>query len=217
MTEHLMRRDFAAGFDGKLAPGRTPAVLAVDLMLAYFDPHSPLCLPSSAFLTVAAEVIAAARRNSVPVLHTVVRYGADGSDGGIFIKKVPALQMLMGDTPAGQPMPEVAPTEQETVIVKQYASAFFGTTLASTLRARGVDTVVIVGTSTSGCVRATAVDAIQNGFIPLVVRDGVGDREPSVHEASLYDLQAKYAEVLQSPDVLEYLRTVRPGEGEGGT
>lgn len=202
--------DFAAGFAGTLEPGGRPAVLSVDFMRAYFDPLSPLCLPSSTALKAAAEVIAAARRNSVPVLHTLVRYGPDGSDGGVFIRKIPALRTLIGDNPYGQPMPEVAPADQETVVVKQYASAFFGTALASTLRAGGVDTVVIVGTSTSGCVRATAVDAIQNGFIPLVVRDAVADREQSVHDASLYDLQAKYAEVVDSRTVVAYLESLPP-------
>lgn len=206
MSGDSPRRHFADGFAGTLAPGSAPAVLSIDLMRAYFDPESPLCLPSPQSLDVAADVIAAARAGSLPVLHTMVRYGPDGWDGGVFIRKIPALRALIGETPAGQLMPEVAPLEEETVIVKQYASAFFGTSLASTLHARGVDTVVIVGTSTSGCVRATAVDAIQHGFIPLVVRDGVADREPAVHEASLYDLQAKYAEVVDSQEVLAYFK-----------
>ncbi len=205
---------FTDGFNGTLTPGKKPAVLSIDLMRAYFDAGSPLCLPSKSCLPVAADVIAAARLESVPVIHTVVRYGPEGRDGGVFIRKVPALRSLIGDTRNGQLMPEVTPLPDETVIVKQYASAFFGTSLGSLLQAQGVDTVIIIGTSTSGCVRATAVDAIQHGFIPIVVSDGVGDRNEAVHRASLYDLQAKYAEVLDSRTAISYIQerwSLRPG------
>ena len=99
-------------------------------------------------------------------------------------------------------MPEVAPLDNELVIVKQYASAFFGTSLSSTLRGLGVDTLAIIGVSTSGCIRATGLDALQNGFIPMVVRDACGDRAPGPHESNLYDLQAKYAEVISESQVI---------------
>ncbi|GAA3291743.1 isochorismatase family protein [Arthrobacter citreus] len=197
---------FADGFDGNLTPGLSPAVVSVDLMRAYFEPESPLCLSETEFLATAAAVIGAARASGIPVLHTRVSYGPDGADGGVFILKVPALRLLIGDSDLGSIMPEVAPEEGETVLVKQYASAFFGTDLARDLQAQGVDTLVIVGTSTSGCIRATAVDAVQHGFIPIVVSDAVGDRDETVHNASLYDLQAKYAEIWDSAGVLEYLR-----------
>ncbi|GAA1140128.1 isochorismatase family protein [Ornithinicoccus hortensis] len=196
---------FAEGFAGSLSPGRRPAVLAVDLMRAYFEPGSPFCLPDDGCVRAAAEVLSSAREAGVPVIHTVVRYGPDGVDGGVFLRKVPALRLLIGDTDLGRPMPQVAPLPGEPVVVKQYASAFFGTSLASTLQSMGVDTVVVLGVSTSGCVRASAVDALQHGFVPLVVREAVGDREPAVHEASLYDLQAKYAEVVSLADTTAYL------------
>ena len=204
-----MTADYAAGFAGRLTPGRRPAVLAIDMMRAYFDESSPLCLPSDRCLQPANRVLTEARQNDVPVIHTRVEYGPDGIDGGVFIRKVSALRQLVGGSRMGELMPEVAPTGDELVIVKQYASAFFGTTLASTLQSRGVDTVVIVGVSTSGCVRATAVDALQHGFIPLVVRDGVDDRDSAPHEANLYDLQAKYAEVIDEKTALSYLREDR--------
>lgn len=197
---------FAQGFDGSLAPGASPAVVSVDLMRAYFEPQSPLCLPDKEFLDTAARVIGAARSGGIPVLHTRVSYGPDGADGGVFILKVPALRLLIGDSELGGIMPEVAPAEGEAVLVKQYASAFFGTDLAERLHCQGVDTLVIVGTSTSGCIRATAVDAVQHGFIPIVVGDAVGDRDETVHNASLYDLQAKYAEIWDSAGVLDYFR-----------
>jgi maleamate amidohydrolase len=184
-------------------------VLAVDLMRAYFDTASPLCLSSRDCLGSAARVLAAARSHGVPVIHTRVEFAPDGSDGGIFVRKVPALQHLYGGGPLSELMPEVAPVEGELVITKQYASAFFGTSMASTLVAQGVDTVVLVGVSTSGCIRATGVDAVQHGFIPLVVRDAVADRTPETHEANLFDLQAKYAEVVDESTAVAYLEQER--------
>jgi nicotinamidase-related amidase len=198
------------GFDGRLTPGRRPAMVAVDLMRAYFEDSSPLCLPSRSCLDAAARVLAAAREHAVPVVHTRVAFGPGGVDGGVFVRKVPALRHLFdGGGPLGELMPEVAPAEDELVLVKQYASAFFGTTLASTLLSQGIDTVVLVGVSTSGCIRASAVDAIQHGFVPLVVRDAVGDRTEQTQESNLYDLQAKYAEVVSEADTLAYLAEAR--------
>ncbi len=202
-------RTFGEGFAGELRPGRRPAVLAIDLMRAYFDPDSPLCLPSRDCLASAARVLAAARANGVPVIHTRVEFAPDGSDGGVFVRKVRALELLYGGGPMSRLMPEVAPAGGELVITKQYASAFFGTSLASTLVARGVDTLVIVGVSTSGCVRASGVDAVQHGFIPLVVRDAVGDRTEQTQDASLFDLQAKYAEVVEEKTAVDYLEEQR--------
>lgn len=197
------------GFAGTLRPGRRPAVLAIDLMHAYFDPTSPLRLPSRDCLTSAARVLAAARTNDVPVIHTRVEFAPDGSDGGVFVRKVRALEHLFGGGPMSELMPEVAPAEGELVVTKQYASAFFGTSLASTLVAQGVDTLVLVGVSTSGCIRATGVDAVQHGFIPLVVRDAVGDRTSQAHDANLFDLQAKYAEVVDEKTAVAYLEEQR--------
>jgi nicotinamidase-related amidase len=137
-----------------------------------------------------------------------VEYAAGGADGGVFFRKVGALANLVGGSPEGRFMPQVAPRAGETVVVKQYASGFFGTSLASTLTALGVDTTVIAGVSTSGCVRATAVDACQHGFVPLVVRDAVADRDPGPHEANLFDLQAKYAEVIDEPTAVRYLQSL---------
>ncbi|HEX5919097.1 MAG TPA: isochorismatase family protein [Nocardioides sp.] len=199
-------------FGGTLRPGASPAILAVDMMRAYFDPASALCLPSDSCLHSAARVLAAGRRHGVPVVHTRVRFAAGGVDGGVFFRKVPALRELVGDGPMGELMGPVAPTDDELVVVKQYASAFFGTSLASTLHTMGVDTLVVVGVSTSGCIRATVVDAIQHGFVPLVVADAVGDRSPEPHESNLRDLSAKYAEVVDEATALDYLAAPgRPG------
>lgn len=208
MTDDRLHDDYAAaGFGHRLEPGRRPALLLVDLVRAYFTPGSELYLGGDECLASAARLLEAARRVGVPVVHTRVEYAAGGADGGVFFRKVGALRQLVGDSPAGRIMPEVAPRSGEPVVVKQYASGFFGTSLASTLTALGVDTTLIGGVSTSGCVRATAVDACQHGFVPLVVRDAVADRDPGPHEANLFDLQAKYAEVIDEQATLQYLES----------
>jgi maleamate amidohydrolase len=201
--------DPGPGLGGSLTPGPRPALLMVDLVRAYFDPDSPLCLPSTSCLESAARVLGAAREHGVPVIHTRVEFAPDGRDGGLFVHKVPALRHLFGGGPLSELMPEVAPIEGELVVVKQYASCFFGTSLAATLTASGIDTVVIAGVSTSGCVRATGVDAVQHGFVPVVVADAVGDRAGGTHEANLFDLQAKYAEVVDEQAAIDYLEGPR--------
>ena len=200
------------GFGGAIGWGRRPALVVVDLARAYFTPGSDLDLGSGDCLAAAARVLAAARAGGHPVVHTRVTYAAGGLDGGLFFRKVRGLRHFVGDDPLGQPMPEVAPLPGEVVVTKQYASGFFGTTLASTLTSLGVDTVIVVGVSTSGCVRATTLDALQHGFRPVVVRQAVGDREPGPHEASLFDLQAKYADVLDEAEVVRRLAQATPDD-----
>lgn len=198
--------DYAgAGFGLSLTPGERPAMVLIDFVRAYFEKGAELYMGDDSCLHEAAAVLESARSAGIPVVHTKVSFSADGMDGGVFFKKVGALRHFVGDTPLGEIMPEVAPVRGEVVVTKQYASAFFGTSVAATLTAARVDTLVVTGVSTSGCVRATAVDAIQHGFIPLVVREAVGDRDVRPHEANLFDLQAKYAEVLPAADVREYL------------
>jgi maleamate amidohydrolase len=167
-----------------------------------------LYLGSRDCLDSAVRVVAAAREGGVPVIYTKVTYGPDGIDGGLFFRKVGALRHFVAGSGSdlGEIVPELQPNPDELVIVKQYASAFFGTSLGSVLATRGIDTLVICGVSTSGCVRATAVDAISSGYVPIVVRQAVGDRDPRPHEANLFDLQAKYAEVCDEPEVVAKLR-----------
>lgn len=192
-----------------LQPGRHPALLVVDFVRAYLTPGSPLYAGVESAQAACVQLLGAARRAGIPVIHTRVSYQPGGRDGGVFHRKLPALCCFeRGLHPELAAFAEgLEPIEGETVISKQYASAFFGTSLASTLTALGVDTLLIAGVSTSGCVRATAVDACQYGFIPLVVRDAVGDRQPAPHEANLYDLQAKYAEVITLSTAEQYLGT----------
>jgi len=143
----------------------------------------------------------------LPVVHTFVEYEPGGRNGGIFFRKVPALRCFeRGAHPEWCVFGRgLTPIAGETVIGKQYASAFFATPLASLLTSLGVDTVLIAGVSTSGCIRASAVDCCQHGFIPLVVREAVGDRAAEPHEANLFDLQAKYAEVVSLAEASAYV------------
>ncbi len=190
-----------------LQPGRRPALLVVDFVRAYLNPGSPLYAGVDAAHEACRKLLGAARKAGIPVIHTNVVYQRGGRDGGVFFRKLPALSCFeRGLHPELAAFGEgLEPADGETVISKQYASAFFGTSLASTLTSLGVDTVLIAGVSTSGCVRATTVDACQHGFIPLVVRDAVGDRHPAPHEANLFDLQAKYAEVISLEAAQKYL------------
>ena len=200
-----------AGFSGRLGFGEDPAVLVVDIVRAYLDPASPLYAGVEDAVASAARVVAAARDAGVPVLFTRVEFVPGGADGGVFYRKVPALRALDAGSPLADFADDPRPRAGEVVITKQYASAFFGTSLASTLTATGIDTVVIVGLSTSGCVRATAVDAVQHGFAPIVVRDAVGDRDERPHEANLFDLDAKYADVVGEDEVLAVLAAIADG------
>lgn len=186
-------------FGGSLGWGRRPALLLIDMMRAYFTTGSPFDLGSQAAVDGCAQLLAAAREHHVPVVHTLVRYAPDLADGGLFVQKVPGLAVLAEGAPddLGREVDELTPTAGELVVTKQYASAFFGTSLAATLTARGIDTVVIGGVSTSGCVRASATDAMQHGFRPIVVADACGDRTAATHNANLADLAAKYADVIQ--------------------
>jgi nicotinamidase-related amidase len=196
MSEDL-KNNYAGAFDGALALGQRPALLIVDVVVAYLTPGSPLYDPAfEGALASNERLVASARAAGLPVIFTNVVYQPGGADGGLFYAKVPALSAFQRGSAMGAFPDTLQPTPEETIVSKQYASAFFGTSLASTLAAQRIDSLFITGFSTSGCVRATALDALQNGFIPFVVRDACGDRHPAPHEANLFDLQAKYAEVI---------------------
>jgi maleamate amidohydrolase len=198
--------DYAkAGFGAGLGFGKKPALIIIDFAMAYLVPDSPLFAGVEAELESNIRLAEAARAAHIPVVFTKVEYQANGVDGGYFYRKVRALQCFDAGNPLGEFHPRLTPQPGDILVVKQYPSAFFGTTLASTLRALGVDTCVVTGLSTSGCVRATALDALQHGFIPVVVRDACGDRDARVQEANLFDLRAKYADVISEAETLGYL------------
>lgn len=195
--------NYAGVYEGRLQPGTRPALLIVDVVAAYLTEGSALFMESAAAARDAnARLAAAARASGVPVMFTNVAYKPDGSDGGVFYRKAPVLKAFIEGSPLGAFPPELTPLPQERVFTKQYPSAFFGTGLAEVLHADGIDTLLITGYSTSGCVRASALDAMQYGFVPLVVREACADRHAAPHEANLFDLQAKYAEVISEAEAL---------------
>lgn len=206
MSESLADNYARAGYHKPLGFGRRPALLVIDFVEAYFDQASPLYAGVEAALASGLRLIATARAAGLPVIFTNVSYRNGPLDGGIFFRKVPALRvMVAGHAWGGWPV-GLEPRDDELIISKQYPSAFFGTSLASTLVAAGVDTVILCGLSTSGCVRATCVDTMSHGFIPIVCADACGDRAPEPHAANLFDMSAKYADVLSEADVLAGMR-----------
>ena len=195
-----------SGFSGRVGWGTTPAVVVVDLVRAYTEPDGPFGLPDAGRAVAAIQrLVDAARSGGRLVVWTTVRYTPGLGDAGLFVHKVPALACFVDDAPGGWGDLALKPEAGEPVVVKQYASAFFGTSLASTLTAAGIDTVVVAGVSTSGCVRATAMDALNNGFRPMVVREGCADRTPALHDNNLADLDAKYADVVDLAEALAHL------------
>ncbi|MEH3155462.1 MAG: isochorismatase family protein [Gordonia paraffinivorans] len=191
----------ASGFAGSVGVGERPAVLVIDLARAYTEDGSPLRAPVEDAVEACRQLVDAARSVVVPVIFTRVEYQVDPetgeiADGGLFVRKIPSLRVFAAGSPLGDFVDEPRPDPGETVVTKQYASAFSGTSLAATLTARRIDTLVICGLSTSGCVRATATDAIAHGFAPIVVADACGDRTQAIHDANLVDVQAKYADVV---------------------
>jgi maleamate amidohydrolase len=199
-----------SGFNQRLGFGRSPALVVVDFVDAYLVESSPLYAGVEDALASATRILAQARQAGIPVIFTVVEHSENGAGGGYFAKKVSALKFLAEGSPLGKIAEPLTPQPGEAILSKKYASAFFGTNLATDLRFLGCDSVILVGLSTSGCIRASAVDAMQHGFIPLVVREAVGDRHPAPHEASLFDLDAKYADVVSEKDTLDYLAKWTP-------
>ncbi|WP_448586741.1 isochorismatase family protein [Thermaurantiacus sp.] len=197
----------SAGFGGRLAWGSRPALLLIDFAAAYFVRQSPLYAGVEAARDAAARLAAAARAADLPVIFTRVEYvpGDPARSGGLFYRKIAALSCFDRGNPLGDFTPELSPASTDLVVTKQYPSAFFATDLLDRLQRLGVDTLVIAGLSTSGCVRATAVDALCHGFVPLIVEEAVGDRDAAVHAANLFDLAAKTAEVIGLADALAYL------------
>ena len=195
-----------AGFGTRLGWGSRPALLVVDMCRAYVDEQAPLYAADAADAYRNADRLAVvARRRGRPVFFTRVEYVVGGADGGHFFRKVPALRCFEKGNPLAEFTDLVRPSSHDVIVTKQYASAFFGTSLAASLIALDVDTLVIAGVSTSGCVRASALDALQHGFVPIVVADACADRDPRPHDSSLFDLQAKYADVVTLDDALTHL------------
>lgn len=208
MTETL-QQNYAGVFDGRIGFGKRAAILVVDFIRAYTTLGAPLYAAAVVeAVRQTVDVLAAARRKGVLVIYTRVIYNPSGIDGGIFVQKVPVLRTLVEGEPLAEIVPELPPARADVILNKQYASAFFGTSLAAMLTAQGVDTVIITGCSTSGCVRATAVDGMQHGFRVIVPRECVGDRRAEPHEANLFDIHSKYGDVISRAEALAWLEAL---------
>ncbi len=194
------------GFAERSGYGERPALLVVDFINGFTDPTTPLGGDFSSELAVTRHLLQAFRKADFPRVFTTVEYDDDYKDAGVFIEKVPSLGILKRGSPLCAVDDRIAMAPGDHLISKNYASSFFGTDLDAYLKGKGVDTLVITGCTTSGCVRASAVDSLQYGFRTIVVREGVGDRAEGPHEANLFDIDAKYGDVVSVDDVIAYLR-----------
>ncbi|MDV3253151.1 isochorismatase family protein [Devosia sp. BK] len=208
MTEQDLSQNYKGAFGKRIGFGKEPALIMIDFVEAYFDPSCSLYAGTESALESGLRLQAVAREVGVPVIYTNVVYNRTALNGGRFYQKSMTLHHFLEGSPMGAWPKGLVPSEDELVISKQYASAFFGTSLASTLTSLGIDTLIHTGVSTSGCIRATCVDCNSHGFIPIIVREAVGDRHPAPHEANLFDMDAKYGDVVSEAETISYLRNL---------
>lgn len=188
-------------FGQPIALGKSPALIVVDFVNGFLDPDmfGGGNIIEAAKATV--PVVAAFRQKGAPIVYTRVVYADDGSNAGVWCEKAPRLRELTENDRCSHVADFLAPQSGDIIIRKTQASAFFGTDLSAILRAHGVDTLVVTGATTSGCVRATVIDAISMNFRPVVITDCVGDRALGPHEANLFDMGQKYANMVTSDDL----------------
>ena len=206
-------REFYAdrNFGDEVGMGEQPALVVIDLINAFTDPDTDLGSAVDDVIAQTERLLSAFREYDLPRYFTTVAYEESYGDAGRFVEKVPALRELELGTEAVAVDDRVAPVGDERVVLKKYASAFFGTDLSTELTTHRVDTLVVTGVTTSGCVRATAVDSLQHGYRTIVPADAVGDRAEGPHRANLFDIDAKYGDVVETADVLTELAAVVEG------
>lgn len=190
--------------------GQRPALVLVDVINGFTDPACPLGSDADTVVAACETLLQTFRERSLPVFFTTVVYH-DASQARVFRDRLPALDVLQADSHWVQVDPRVAPRDGEIVVEKQWASGFFKTPLDTCLTEAGADSLVITGLTTSGCVRATAVDGLQYNYPVVIPREGVGDRNELAHEANLFDLNAKYADVTSLENVLRQVRELPSG------
>jgi maleamate amidohydrolase len=199
----------ARGFGIKIGFGERPALIIIDMLKGFTDATMPLGANLDKELEAQKPLLAIAHERNIPVIFSTVIYNDhDLKDAGLWAIKMKGTMTLKAGTSAIEVDKRLDMQPTDSLLVKKYASCFFGTDLASRLMNLHADTLIITGCTTSGCVRATAVDAVQNGFRPMVVREAVGDRSAAAHEQSLFDLNAKYADVVGLDETLQYMKTV---------
>ena len=201
------------GFGVRAGFGTTPVLLLVDFINGFTDPTTPLGGDLTGQIAATKRLLTECRAQGLAVVYTTIAYEPDLRDAGMWIKKIPSLEILTKGSPMVEIDERLRPLRGERVVEKKFASAFFGTDLDAYLRGLGINTVVMTGCTTSGCIRASAVDSIQYGYYTVVVGDAVGDRAKGPHDANLFDIEAKYGDVIPSHEVLTYLRSLR---GTGG-
>jgi maleamate amidohydrolase len=198
-----------AGFHGRAGFGTRPALIVVDVNVGFTDPDSPLVCDLDEVVTAIVRLLSEARSAGIPVVYTTVSYSEpDRRTAAAFIEKISALLTLEAGSRWVEIDARIAPLPDEPVLNKLFASAFFGTTLAAFLAAERRDSLIVTGASTSGCIRATVVDAIQHGYRVVVPREAVGDRNPAAHEANLFDIDAKYGDVVSVEEVTAHLEEI---------
>jgi nicotinamidase-related amidase len=214
MSDEEARRVYEKARIGEsVTMGSRPAVLVVDFSCGFTDPECPLGADMTAEVEATRRLLESARARGLPVIFTTIGYDPSLKDGGLWLQKVPLLAELQIGGRWVEIDPRLEPREDETIVLKKGASGFFGTNLASILVSQGVDSVILCGATTSGCVRATAIDLLQYGWPTLVPRECVGDRAKAPHDANLFDIQAKYADVVPLEDALAYVESVPEGVG----
>jgi nicotinamidase-related amidase len=194
----------AKGLAGRVGYGRRPAVIVVDFIVGFTDESSPLASDLTTQVTATSRLLTTARDRSVPVFFTTTAYDAEMSEAGLFALKVPSLRTLIRGSRWVEIDPLLNRQPSERLIEKCFASAFFDTSLADDLHAAGIDTLIVTGCTTSGCIRATVVDALQHGFRAIVPKECVGDRSPEQHAANIVDIDGKYGDVVSMNDVIDY-------------
>ena len=209
MSDEQAQQVYAAARIGQnVTLGSRPAVLVVDFSCGFTDPECTLGADMTEQVEATKRLLDVARAKGLPVVFTTIGYEASLKDGGLWLQKVPSL----GDLQLGghwvEIDPRLEPREDETIVLKKGASGFFGTNLASVLINQKVDSVVLCGATTSGCIRASAIDLLQYGYPTIVPRECVADRAQAPHDANLFDINAKYADVVSVGEALEYLETV---------
>lgn len=205
LADDLHRTYRRAGFSGGFRLGERPAILVVDFCCGFTDPSCPLGSEASAEIERARRVLNAARRNDVLIVFTTIAYDDTARRTTTWLRKVPSLGELAVGSPQVEIDPRLGARPGEPVLAKTGASAFFGTSLTSLLVAAGIDSVIVMGATTSGCVRASVVDSVQHGFATFVVPDCCVDRAAAPHEANLFDMTAKYADDLTAEEVVGHL------------
>ncbi|EIZ80508.1 hydrolase, isochorismatase family protein [Novosphingobium sp. Rr 2-17] len=208
-TEEELLANYKKAYDNRVGFGTRPALLLIDFCQAYFEPGNALYAEVDDAIASALRLRTAARAAGVPVILTNVVYHPSGIDGGRFFEKAMPLKNFLRGSPMGAWGPGLAPFDDELVISKQYPSAFFGTSLASTLTAAGIDSVILTGLTTSGCIRASCIDSMSHGFKTAVVAEACGDRHAAPHDANLFDMNAKYADVVSEAETIAFLEGLR--------